>query len=162
MGVLLFPLGVRLSTWLTAFAFVSFAAYYRDRRFLLAGWAWLTGFEAAFQATALTLGHPLPFGVDGPIFYVVLGVITVSFSLRFWNRPSWRLMVVVAIIWAAWVATGFHVNQHHTAGLNPLAEVFNESTKTLWAVAYLWPLWLLSRHRKRRPAVAVSPIGAEF
>jgi hypothetical protein len=162
MSVLLFPLGVRLSTWLAGLAFVSFAAFYRDRRFLFAGWAWLTGFEAVFQATALTLGHPLPFGIDGPIFYVLLGVITVAFSLRFWSRPSWRLMAVVAAIWVVWVATGFHVNEHHTAGLNPLAEVFNESMKTLWAVAYLLPLWLLARRRPRRPVVAASPIWRRF
>ena len=162
MTVLLFPLGVRLSTWLTGLAFVSFAAVYRDKRVVLAGWAWLTGFEAAFQTTALILGHPLPFGVDGPIFYVVLGVITVPFSLRFWTRPSARLMLGVAVIWVIWVSTGFHVNEHHMAGFNPFAEALNEAAKTLWAAAYLWPLW----QEKRRipagtPAVVARPVAAK-
>ena len=146
-GALLFPFGVRLSTLLTGLAFVSFAAVYRDKRVVLAGWAWLTGFEAAFQATALIIGHPLPFGIDGPIFYVVLGAITVPFSLRFWTRPSLRLMLGVAAIWVIWLATGFHVNLHHMHGFSPFAEALNESAKTLWAVAYLWPLW----QQRRRP-----------
>lgn len=162
MTVLLFPLGVRLSTWLTGLAFVSFAAVYRDKRVVLAGWAWLTGFEAAFQTTALILGHPLPKGIDGPIFYVVLGLITVPFSLRFWTRPSRRLMLGVAVIWVVWLATGFHVNEHSMAGFNPLAEALNEGAKTLWAAAYLWPLWQEKRRfHTRTAAVAASPIAAE-
>ena len=162
MSALLFPFGVRLSTLLTGLVFVSFAAAYRDKRFALAGWAWLTGFEAAFQATALALGHPLPKGIDGPIFYVVLGVITVPFALRFWSRPSVRLMAGVAAIWVVWLATGFHVNEHEMAGFRPSAEVLNEAAKTLWAVAYLWPLWQQSRRRRPHTrAVVPSPIGVE-
>jgi hypothetical protein len=161
MTALLFPFGVRLSTLLTGFAFVSFGAVYRDRRFILAGWAWLTGFEAAFQSTALVLGHPLPKGIDGPIFYVVLGLITVPFALRFWGRPSARLMACVAAIWVIWVATGFHVNEHDMARLNPFAEALNEGAKTLWAVAYLWPLWQLARRQPRRGTMLASPIGAK-
>lgn len=155
IGALLFPFGVRLSTLLTGLAFVSLATYYRDRRFVLAGWAWLTGFEATFQATALILGHPLPEGIDGPIFYVVLGLITVPFSLRFWVRPSARLMTAVALIWVVWLATGFHVNLHHMARFSSSAEALNEGAKTLWAAAYIWPLWRQVR-RQPRPRLALT------
>lgn len=148
----MFPLGVRLSTWLAATAFLALAGWRRDRAPLLAGWAWLTGFEAIFQATALTLGHPLPVGRDGPIFYVTLGLITVPWLAWHGVLPSPRLMAAVAILWAVWVAAGFPVNPHQAAAVDPAAEILNEVTKTLWAAAYLWPLRSLrgaSRSRSR-------------
>jgi hypothetical protein len=144
-GDLLFPIGgIRLSTLACAAAFLVLAVIRRDQRALLAGWAWLSGFEAAFQSLSLILG-PLPFGIDGPIFYVVLGLATVPWITVHGVKPSLRLMVVTAAIFAVWVATGFHVNDHGMTGFDPLAEGLNEAAKTAWAIAYLWPL-LTRRH----------------
>jgi hypothetical protein len=147
-NAILFPLGVRFSTWLTAVVFVFLAIANRDRRFLLAGIAWLTGFEAAFQVASLTLGR-LPLGLPGPIFFIIFGLTVVAFVTRSGVRPDLSLLFLAFAFFAAWVATGFHLNGHqhgmfslHTriAGFDPTAELLNDVSKTLWAAAYLVPL----------------------
>ena len=145
VATILFPFGARLSTWVAGGAFVVLAAKRRDGRVLFAGWAWLTGFEAAFQMTSLLLGHPLPFGRADAFMYVIPGLVTVPWAYRQGIRPSVGLMAVVAAIWTVWIATGFHVNSHTGAGFDPGGEALNEAAKTVWALAYLVP-FLVSRN----------------
>jgi hypothetical protein len=136
----LFPVGVRLSTWLALAAFPLVAARRHDGRALGAAAAWFFGFEGAYQATALVTGNGLPaLGSAAPIL-VVLGAVTVAIASRARILPSWRVMAVVAAVWIAWVAMGFPANAATLVRFNPLAEVLNEAAKTLWAIAYLWPL----------------------
>jgi len=139
MGIL-FPFGIRLSTLLAVAAFLALAALRRDRAPLLAGWVWICGFEAVFQATSLTLGHPLPTGRAGPVFFVILGAITVPWFTRHGARPSLPLVALFAVIWTVWVVIGFPVNQHTMTGFDPLAEALNEAAKTTLGLAYLLPL----------------------
>lgn len=137
----LFPLDVRLSTWLALAAFAATPLIRPGLATLYACVAWLFGFEAAFQATALTLGHPLPVGLDGPIFFVVVGSGVVIWLSRRGVRPSAPIMALVVFVWVAWLAAGFPVNGHTTVGLNVPAEILNEAAKSLCALAYLWPVW---------------------
>jgi hypothetical protein len=140
---ILFPLGgVRLSTAVTFAVFVTLAIARADRRPLLAAFAWLLGFEAAFQATALVVGHPFPLGRSESVFFLVLGTIVVVWTRRRGTRVYWPPLVAAGVLWVIWVATGFHTNFHttHPAAFDPFAEVLNEVAKTLWAIAYLVPL----------------------
>ncbi|MFZ0343353.1 MAG: hypothetical protein WAL31_13600, partial [Gaiellaceae bacterium] len=52
--------GIRVSTWLTALVFVAVYMARRDSRVLVAAFAWIAGFEFAYQVTTLATGHPLP------------------------------------------------------------------------------------------------------
>lgn len=151
MSAILFPFGVRLSTWLAIAAFISLALAQRSRMPILAGVAWITGFEAAFQAISLTLGK-LPLGPDGPIFYILLAAVAVPLTYRAGVRADLRILAVAVALMAAWVAGGFHVNGHTMTGFDPAAEAVNEAAKTLWALAYIAPLWAVSRHCRRRTA----------
>jgi hypothetical protein len=136
----LFPVGVRLSTWIALAAFLVFAGQRRDGRPLAAGVAWFFGFEGAYQATALATGNGLPaLGSAAPIL-VVFGAIVVVIASRSGILPAWRVMALVAVVWIAWVAIGFPANAASLVGFNSVAEALNEAAKTLWAVAYLWPL----------------------
>jgi hypothetical protein len=152
---------------LTAGAFVGVAVSRRDRRALLAGFAWLAGFEAVFQIMSLDLGR-LPLGLAGPVFFIVLGVSAVTVAYREEIRADLRLITVACILLAVWAVTGFHLNGHqhgmfslHTRihNFDPNAEVLNEAAKTLWAFAYLVPLWAGTRKSrpipKDRPAMVV-------
>jgi hypothetical protein len=135
IGSIMFPFGVRLSTELAAFAFVLFALARRDWSPLLAGWAWLSGFELAYQLTRMAgVGGQLRFGPDGPIFYIVLGAISVTWLTWYGVRPWLPLMVLVAAGWALWIIFGFQ------PGYSSTGEALNESVKTLWALAYFAPL----------------------
>lgn len=138
-ATILFPAGVRLSTWLVAAAFVGFAVYRRDWRLILAAWAWMTSWEAVFQAVSIGFGR-LPVGIDGPIFYIVLAVATVPVLIRYEIRADWLIMGATIGVFAVWVATGFHINGHSMIGFNISAELLNEAAKTLWAFAFLVPL----------------------
>lgn len=149
LAMVLFPLGVRLSTWLTVGAFAVIAVRRRDREPLLAAAAWIMGFEAVFQIASIALDR-LPLGLPGPLFFVAVGVVTVMLAQRAGVRPDRRLIAVALLLMLVWVATGFHLNGHqhgmfslHTriADFDPLAELLNEASKTLWALAYLLPLW---------------------
>ena len=148
MAWVLFPFGVRLSTWLAILAFAGLAIARKDWRPLLAGWAWITGWEATFQVFSLAFGR-LPVGPDGPIFYIILGCVTVPFAARHGARPSLPILACAVGLLVLWLATGFHVNGHTTIGFDPTAEALNEAAKTLWAVAYLWPL--VKRERRPHP-----------
>ncbi len=167
---ILFPLGVRLSTLITAGCFVSLAAVRRERLPLLAGFAWLAGFEAAFQVVSVFLNR-LPLGVPSPIFFITLGSATLFLASRKGVRVQYEFLAVGALFMIVWVAAGFHLNGHqhgmfslHTriAGFDPTAEFLNEASKTAWALAYLWPLLGRSRVASAfsRDAAAPGPAAS--
>lgn len=141
---ILFLGGIRLSTWLCIAAFFVLDVVRRDHRPLLAAVAWLLGFEAAFEASALAYGKEGPTGPIHALLYIIVGPLVAAWIGRRGIRPAPTMMLLVGIGWAAWLAIGFDYNLHTTVGLDPVAEAFNEAIKTLWAFAYLWPL-VLSR-----------------
>lgn len=151
MHTVLFPLNVRLSTWVAFCVFVLLARRRRDRTPLLAGAAWLAGFEATFQVASLTAQHPLPAWKWGPFFLIALGLVVVLLTARRGIRPNPALMILAAAFWLGWIATGFHVNVHSGVAFNSLSEALNEAAKTAWAAAYFWPLW-----RRRSAGVAAA------
>lgn len=140
MSSILFPLlGVRLTTWICVIAFAALAARRRDVLPLLAAWVWLIGFEAAFDAFGLaTVGY-----AADRVLPIVLGVFTLAWCARTKIlRVSLPWVVVTALVWAAWLAVGFHWNSYYTsaADFRWHVEVLNEAAKTSWALAYLVPL----------------------
>lgn len=144
---ILFPLGVRLSTWIVLAVFLSLGL--RDRRYWIAAAAWMVGFELAWQATLtgriIDRGGFHPDAWWKPAFVFGAYALAAAFVLmaaRHGANPSLLLMGVVAGLWMFWVATGFHSNSHTTPHLDVSAEIMNEMVKTLWATAYLVPLLL--------------------
>jgi hypothetical protein len=153
---------MRISTWAMLAAFALLAVVRRDRTPLLAAWIWLSGFEATFQAVSLAAGRPLPAFRFAPAVLIAVGTVTVAWSLRHGIVPSSRLMGLAVLLWIAWIATGFDVNDGHHV-LHPFAEALNEGAKSAWALAYLWPLrrrpvlpklGLPARKRPQRPSSA--------
>jgi hypothetical protein len=143
----LFPLGIRLSTIVAALAFVGLAVARRDKVPLIAGWLWVTTFEAAFQIASLVMDN-LPLGLFPPVFFLILAVVTLGVT-RVQVRPDWRYLAAALVVLAVWMATGFHLNGHqrglfslHTRipDFDATAEVMNETAKTLWALGYFLPL----------------------
>lgn len=143
MHIPLFWAGIRVSTWAMLLLFANLALYRRSWRPLLAAFVWMLGFEAAWQAT-LYLTH----GYAGPSWGVVpraavmlsIGMPGVYVAARRGVRPNALLMGAVGVVWVVWIATGFHSNSHTLVRMNTTAEVLNETAKTLWALAYYWPL----------------------
>ena len=151
-AAILFPFGVRLSTWVAAAAFLALAAYRRDCRPLLAAVAWIWGFEIVFQLTSIAAEHH-DASVAGRLGYILVGV-PIIVCVTAWIRPDGWLLAAAATCFVVWIATGFHVNEHTMASFDPIGEGLNEAAKTLLAVAYLLPLW-----RSRRAAVT-QPLAA--
>ena len=152
----LFPLGVRLSTILTALAFVGLAISRRDRLPLIAGWLWLVTFEAVFQIASLIMGK-LPLGLFSPVFFLILAAVTLWLT-RGTVRPDWRYLVAALVLVAVWMATGLHLNGHqhgmfslHTRipDFDVSAELLNDVAKTLWALGYFLPLLQLANVKER-------------
>src|SRR3954451_8727524 len=137
MATILFPLGVRLSTWIGLATFITLAGIFRDRRFLIAALVWMTGFEVLYDITSLAAA-PSHWRLN--VFFLVCSLFTVFWFRDATPKPDMRLMVLVAVIWVVWVATGFHVNSHGMGGFEPSTEALNEGAKTLWALAYIIPL----------------------
>jgi hypothetical protein len=155
-AAVIFPAGVRLSTWLMAGAFLVLAIVRRDGRFLGAMLAWLGGFEVAYQATAALVGNGST-GSGWPVVGLVLfGLAVTAVAWRRGVRPHRWLMLAVAVVWIAWLATGFSGNPATLTGLDVPAEVLNETAKTLWALAYLIPL-LAPAGEARERGVARGP-----
>ena len=71
--------------------------------------------------------------------------------MRVGVRPWWPLVGLTAALWAIWMATGFHFNGHGMTGFSISAELFNETAKTLWALAYLVPLLVQEQEGRPRP-----------
>ncbi len=142
---IMFPLGVRLSTWVALVVFLVLGV--RDRRYWLAAAAWIGGFEVLYQASNTTKElidkgfHPSTWWAPVVVFGVfLLGIAFIVYAGRHGARPAFPLLGAALIVWVTWIATGFHVNGHTTTGLDPAAEALNEGAKTLWALAYLLPL----------------------
>jgi hypothetical protein len=108
-----------------------------DGRALIAALAWLTGFETAYQITALLMGtNAFPAAVP---WLGLPGVIVVPLAARRYGVTPSRPWVFVSVaVWIVWIAFGFHANQHETPDrFSVFTEVLNETTKTVVAVAYL-------------------------
>jgi hypothetical protein len=143
----LFPLGIRLSTILMAVAFVVLAVVRRDKLPLIAGWLWVTTFEAAFQISSLIMGR-LPLGLFTPVFFLALAAVTLALT-RGKVKPDWRYLGASLVVLGVWMATGFHLNGHqhglfslHTRipNLDAMAEILNVTAKTLWGLGFFLPL----------------------
>jgi hypothetical protein len=148
-SLILFPLGVRLSTWLLLACFVALAVRRRDQRALLAAAGWLTGFEACFEIGHLAVGAA-SIGRGGVgLFPIIVCTASVVWLTRHGIRPEWRLLAAAVAILAVWTAFGLRANGHQQGifslttslrGFDPWDEALNEASKTLWALAYLVPL----------------------
>lgn len=147
-ATVLFPFGVRLSTWLAGAAFVGVAVWRRDWRPLAAGFAWIWGFEVAFQVACIAAGYNFT-PVVTRLGWVLVG-IPIVVGLSSWVRPDWRIFLAAAAMFGVWGLAGFGVNTHETV-YSVGDEILNEATKTLWALAYLVPL--LSPFSFRLPVV---------
>lgn len=156
----LFPGGVRLSTWIPILLFAGLAVARKDSRPIGAMFAWLAGFEAAYQAVALITGQGLPAAGWTPAALIAFGVIVTGEAWRRGVRPDSMIMVAAAVAFTAWVVTGFHANDPSLAHLNVTGEVLNEAAKTLWAVAYLVPVWRRENAAPPRRVRRHSPVGA--
>ncbi|MDX6480022.1 MAG: hypothetical protein QOG85_532 [Gaiellaceae bacterium] len=142
-ATILFPTGnTRLSTIVAFAAFVALALMRRSWLPLAGCVAWLFGFEAAFNATVLALGRPAALDALHFVPYLALGAGLPFLLARRAARPNWYVLAAAGGLWAIWVASGFHVNEHQMVGFDPLAEALNEGAKTLWAAAYFLPIWM--------------------
>lgn len=152
--------GMRTSTLLTVLVFLGLGVF-RDRRFWLAGLIWLGGYEVAYQVTQtarelVSSGfHPRAWWVPVVVFGVeAVGLGLVLVAARKGLRPSLGVAALFAVLWVVWVATGFHANVRTGIGFDPTTEALNEGTKTLWALAYLLPLWKMTNWLPVRTAGA--------
>jgi hypothetical protein len=149
-GEIIFPVhGPRLSTDVMLAAFLVVALWRRDPRPLVAGIAWMIGFENLFEATRRP--H-----VWHWIVFVAVNVIGMTLLARKGVAPSPLLLAATLAVWGAWLATGFHVNEHTMVHFQPGAEAFNEAAKTLWALAYLVP-FLRAKPLDRAPSRLREP-----
>lgn len=141
MKEILFPLGgVRLSTVLFIAAFVALAITRHDRVPILACFAWLSGFEVFFESVGLSFQVERQLGPLHAVFWIIFGSAIVLVTWRADIRPSLPFLLVAIFLFGIWVATGFHVNEHDGLNFDPIAELLNESSKILWALAYFLPL----------------------
>lgn len=108
---------------------------------LIALMAWLAAYEILFQATGVAV-H----GWSVAYFVWMTAAVGgwVVLSLVRGIMPDGRLLVVVAVVWVAWIVTGFGSNSP-TVAVTPgfpkdfsvAGEILNELSKTLLAAAYL-------------------------
>jgi hypothetical protein len=133
----------------------------RLRRAMLAGIVWLLGWEVAWQVASWLESSGRAFSLTILVF---VGSAAIVFLLqRKAVLPYLPLIAVSLTIGAAWVATGFHVNGYNTVShFNALGEAFNESAKTAWGIAYLWPLWRMSRLRDLRAGESAAEQDREI
>src|SRR5215831_20711082 len=95
----LFPLGIRLSTWIGVFAFEAVAVVCRDWRPIWALAAWLLGFEALFELTQLVIRGGAALGPLHALLYVGLAVVVVPWAYRRGARPSLPLLGAALVVW---------------------------------------------------------------
>jgi peptidoglycan/LPS O-acetylase OafA/YrhL len=155
-------LGWRDSTVVVLQAFFVVGAWRRRMRAaLIAVWVWLASWECAFQLISLAYGK----SAFQPLGTVVLALLGPAVAWRLRVRVSPPLLAAALVILAVWAATGFHVNEHGSADFSPLAEALNEAAKTLWGLAYLWPLAQLRTEpdlgRAAGPTIRGGAAGAE-
>jgi len=148
--------GIRTSTWATAAVFAVLCAYRQDWKVMGYCAVWLTGFEVAYQLTALVMGTNM-FPLAAPVLMVPGLIIVPIATFRYGVKPSLPTMGLVAAVWIVWIALGFHANQHERPSVfDPLTEALNEGAKTLWAAAYLLPLLVTSRRGEPHDEQAVA------
>lgn len=142
LATMLFLFGVRISTWLTVLVFALIAAWRSERAPLLAAIAWLASFECAYQIAAMILKTPSPIPLVGPVsISLLVGAPAVALLMTAMGaRPNLLLLGLALLVFAVWIATGFHVNTDEVV-VSPTGEALNDASKTLWALAYLLPLW---------------------
>jgi len=158
-GTILFPSGnARLSTILAFAAFIALALMRRSWLPAVACAFWLCAFEVALDVTGLALGRRAALDWIHLSFYALVAIALLVWLARRGVKPSRSLGMAVLIVWAIWIGTGFHVNEHTMTDFDPAAEALNEAAKTAWAAAYLWPLWKLAKRTPAAsPAAAVPP-----
>ena len=142
LATMLFLFDVRISTWITVLVFVLIAAWRSERAPLLAAIAWLASFECAYQIAAMVLRTPSPVPLVGPVsISLLVGAPIVALLMTALGARADRPLLGLALLtFVVWVATGFHVNTS-TVVVTPTGEALNDASKTLWALAYLMPLW---------------------
>lgn len=147
----LFPLGVRLTTWLVILAFCLIAAWRSDRRPLIGLVAWLAGFETAYQVAAFLLHPPAQLQLVAPVsLSLIVGMPLITVAMTWLGaRPNLPPLAAALLVFCVWLAAGFHVNTG-TSIDNISGEALNDASKTLWALAYLLPL--RAREPQTRPA----------
>ena len=143
--MILFPLGVRLSTWIVLGVFLVLGL--RDRRYWLAAAAWLVGFELVFQITSTTRIlirgglHPSSWWQPVVVFGAyLLGLSFVWVAAQRGARPSLLILGLSLGLWIVLLKSGLHTNGHTMSDFSVESEALNEGSKTLWALAYLIPL----------------------
>jgi hypothetical protein len=128
------PLALMIAVGITTYLI---GARERDRTYLRL--ALLLGCWIGWIAVSVALHtSPKASAFAAAIFYAGLVATVLP---RFDVRPSPPLLLAAVAVFLVWCATGFHVNAHAKVGFDPSAEALNEAAKTLWALAYLLPLW---------------------
>lgn len=145
----LFPWpGVRLSTDVAAALFLYAALRERRSKPLLVGFVWLASWEVPYQLGVIESGNGSA-GSPSRARYAILalGLVLLAVAWSRGIRPAPRLLLAGLVVWLAWLAIGYPVNLHpvhgHLVAFDSLGEALNEGAKTLWAAAFLWPLWPL-------------------
>lgn len=135
---ILFPFGaVRISTVVAFAATLLVLTWYRRSLVLAAAAAmgWVCAFEIVFQFVAV---------VEGQL--TVLHLFYLVFSLSGWVlaahlagvRPHPLLLLAWALLFAGWMAYGFHPNNYDQPGVFSIGdEVFNVLTKDGLAAIYI-------------------------
>ena len=160
---LIWTYGFRNTTLLTALAFVVIGLARRRPVALLALFAWMTGFEAAWQWTYLAMlrlnPHMWAWVPDGwryaPIALAVAGPLLIVLTRLAGLRADRRWVAVTAVLWMVWIAEGLHAN-YPGRPFDVFSEIVNVSAKTAWALCYLVPLATAAR-RPRARARALQP-----
>ncbi|MEO8744973.1 MAG: hypothetical protein ABI334_07455 [Candidatus Dormiibacterota bacterium] len=140
MTTLLWIGSIRTSTVGMVIVLLTTAIARRDRNALLAAPAYFLGFESAWQGTNAVLAI-LGFGyAEADFGWISSGIGWVLAAWFVGVRPSLPIAGLAAILWAVWLATGFHSNAPHPSSIDWTAEVLNELAKTTWGLAYLVPI----------------------
>jgi hypothetical protein len=161
---LVFPFipAIRLSTVLAFIATLVIVAWYRRSPLvaLVAGMAWVSAFEIAYQAVGTLYGR-----------HDVLHLFFLTFSMSGWVvaahvagiRPHPALLLAWAVVFLGWIASGFQPNLYdHPGTFSVVQEAFNMATKeglaAIYVVGTLAPFHLHARARApKREAPAPAP-----
>jgi hypothetical protein len=133
---------IRISTIVTALA-IGAIVLWRRRSLLLAliaVMAWASSYEIAFNAIGAVV-HGWSATYAAWLAAALAGWIMVAWYRHV--RPHRWLALAAVMVVAVWIATGFEANSlslsgaGYTASFSPLAELFNETSKTLLGAAFL-------------------------
>ena len=154
---LVWTYGFRNTTLLTALVFVVIGLARRRPVALLALFAWMTGFEAAWQWTYLAMlklnPHMWVWVPDGwryaPIALAIAGPALIVLTRLAGLRADRRWVIATAVLWILWVLEGLHAN-YPGRPFDVFSEVVNVCVKTSWALCYLVPLATAPRQARAR------------